>query len=246
MLSQSNNYNEDLISSLHRRGNSGKYSRNVRSNLGIKYNNRFFSSRKLKEKAMEEQCPFEILGVPNDVLYANVKKAFLKLAMEHHPDMVLKGLSSETATADHEKLKEKAQRRFIEIRQAFEKLRPLECGRAVLADGRDININVASDEAVDEFDDWFYSETGQHAPFGSFQIDRETIMEVAKMEGEVQHGLDRDGGMWQLAGMISNSVKQGEGKSGSGAENILRLEMGDVNEQSNTSKRRRRRRGSGF
>ena len=66
------------------------------------------------------------------------------------------------------------------------------------------------------------------------------------MEGEVQHGLDRDGGMWQLAGMISNSVKQGEGKSGSGAENILRLEMGDVNEQSSTSKRRRRRRGSGF
>ena len=46
----------------------------------------------------------------------------------------------------------------------------------------------------------------------------------SNMEGS--HGLDRDGGMWHLASMISNAVKSGKESGGGAAESILRLEAG--------------------
>lgn len=49
------------------------------------------------------------------------------------------------------------------------------------------------------------------------------MKEVAEMEDTVGHGLDRDGGMWMLASMVSNAVKKGQ----SGG-NILQLEAGEV------------------
>lgn len=156
-----------------------------------------------------------------------MKSAFLKLAMTTHPDLV------------PEDEKESAEAHFIKIRMAFEQIRPLENGMAALVDSDDSGL--ASDEAVDEFDDWFYGETGRQAPIGAFQLDRETMIEVAKMEGEVEHGLDRDGGMWHLAGMIANAVKDG-----GNADNVLKLEMGEVNEDAGPTKRRKRRKGPKF
>mmetsp|Transcript_28796 Transcript_28796/g.44768 ORF Transcript_28796/g.44768 Transcript_28796/m.44768 type:complete len:225 (-) Transcript_28796:290-964(-) len=194
----------------------------------IRYNqNRLFATKK-KSKAKLE-CPFKLLGVPTESKYSKVKSAFLKLAMTTHPDVV------------SDEQKESAEEKFIQIRMAFEQIRPLENGMATLADSSDDN-NLTSDASVDDFDDWFYSETGKQAPIGSFQLDRETMIEVAKMEGEVEHGLDRDGGMWHLAGMIANAVKDG-----GNADNVLKLEMGDVdNEDSGPTKRRKRRKGPKF
>lgn len=63
------------------------------------------------------------------------------------------------------------------------------------------------------------------------------------MEGS--HGLDRDGGMWHLASMISSAVKKGKDD---GAESVLKLEAGAVREEDVEAKgkldnRRRRSRG---
>lgn len=150
--------------------------------------------------------------------------------MTTHPDVV------------PDEQKESAEETFIKIRMAFERIRPLENGMATLADSSSDENNLTSDASVDDFDDWFYSETGKQAPIGSFQLDRETMIEVAKMEGEVEHGLDRDGGMWHLAGMIANAVKDG-----GNADNVLKLEMGDVHdEDSGPTKRRKRRKGPKF
>ena len=65
------------------------------------------------------------------------------------------------------------------------------------------------------------------------------MKEVAEMEDSVGHGLDRDGGMWMLASMVSNAVKKGQ----QGAS-ILQLEAGEVekkNAQIDGVLRRRRR-----
>ena len=204
----------------------------------------FYKSFSSKSKlAKQHECPFKMLGVSSGAKYKYVKQAFLKLAMRYHPDLVHSDDYDDVkGTA---KAKEEAEDKFIEIRHAFERIRPLECGgAAAFGDGFSPKDGLAKDEAVDKFDDWFYSETGQQ-PIGSFSLDRETMMEVAKMEGEVEHGLDRDGGMWHLAGMIANSVKQGVK---GGADNVLKLTMGDDvsdNEEFGPTNRRKRRRGRG-
>jgi len=57
-------------------------------------------------------------------------------------------------------------------------------------------------------------------------MDAKTMKEVAEMEDTVGHGLDRDGGMWMLASMVSNAVK-----SGQSGGNILQLEAGEVQQK---------------
>jgi hypothetical protein len=90
------------------------------------------------------------------------------------------------------------------------------------------------------------SETGHNNPY-QFDIDPETMREVAEATESMGGGLDRDGGMWTLASMVSNSVK-----SGKGGGNPLRLEAGEIKKggQNETnlegSLRRRRRPGRRF
>ena len=65
------------------------------------------------------------------------------------------------------------------------------------------------------------------------------MQEVAKMTEELSVGLDRDGGMWTLAKMVTSAVKSG-GEAGT----LLRLDAGDVkgaNGGSGTGPLRRRR-----
>ena len=69
--------------------------------------------------------------------------------MTTHPDVV------------PDEQKESAEETFIKIRMAFERIRPLENGMATLADSNSDENNLTSDASVDDFDDWFYSETGK-------------------------------------------------------------------------------------
>eukprot|EP00814_Leptocylindrus_danicus_P020748 CAMPEP_0116042682 /NCGR_PEP_ID=MMETSP0321-20121206/25849_1 /TAXON_ID=163516 /ORGANISM="Leptocylindrus danicus var. danicus, Strain B650" /LENGTH=145 /DNA_ID=CAMNT_0003523233 /DNA_START=337 /DNA_END=774 /DNA_ORIENTATION=+ len=145
--------------------------------------------------------------------------------MTTHPDVV------------PDEQKESAEETFIKIRMAFERIRPLENGMATLADSSSDENNLTSDASVDDFDDWFYSETGKRAPIGSVQLDRETIQEVKFVyEKQVPGGLDK-GGMWHLAGMIANSVE----------DDVVggipkKLGVGDAEEDVVVRSRRRRRR----
>ena len=134
--------------------------------------------------------------------------------MKHHPD---------TVGNDCEETKSKSQHIFMSCRKALESLE--ECpqtGLAILKTEAELKRSMSNEE----FDTWFEEETGHQTPF-QFDLDPKVMREVASMHSEMEgsHGLDRDGGMWHLASMISSAVKSGKEN---GAESILKLEAGAV------------------
>lgn len=199
-----------------------------------------FSSRPRRTKAFAA-CPFRTLNIPKDSTYAHAKREFLKIAMEHHPDKAGADVDDETRGRSREI--------FVRCRTALESLVECEYTGACLlrsdverlsGTGGGDDVDAMSDE---EFDSWFAKETGHQNPF-QFDLDPATMREVADMHADMagSHGLDRDGGMWHLASLISSAVKSG--KEG-GAESLLRLEAGnpgDVIEAGGKLDRRRKRR----
>jgi hypothetical protein len=162
--------------------------------------------------------------------YRAVKTAFLKIAMAHHPD---------TTEAETQEEMDAHRDIFIRAREAFEMIVPGPDGAAILrseSPEHAIDDDDENYESAIDVDAWFQSETGHAMPF----MDLQTMREVAKMTETVGHGLDRDGGMWLLAEMVSDNVKKGGGDGMS----LLRLEAGDVTNNSHVDGvlRRRRRR----
>ena len=212
----------------------------IRSNfLSQSFRRHEFSSRPRRTKAFAA-CPFRTLNIPKDSTYAHAKKAFLKIAMKHHPDKAGNDVDEET--------RDRSREIFVRCRTALESL--VECERTGtcllrseverLSGTGGADGDAMSDE---EFDSWFARETGHQNPF-QFDLDPATMREVADMHADMagSHGLDRDGGMWHLASLISSAVKSG--KEG-GAESLLRLEAGnpsDVIEAGGKLDRRRKRR----
>lgn len=150
--------------------------------------------------------------MPEGSLYKDVKKKFLKIAMTNHPDTH----SSSEGLSDDDK--QKMRDKFIAARIAFESLTEDKSdGTAVRCEDRQ------DDDSDDNFDSWFRNETGLNTPF-HIDIDPETMKEVARMTekmGGEAGGLDRDGGMWTLARMVTSAVK-----TGGDAATVLRLESG--------------------
>jgi hypothetical protein len=164
---------------------------------------RFFSSRRnLNQK---KDNPFKTLGITESTPYGVAKKRFLKIAMENHPD---------TSVVENDKDRDRLRDIFITARRAFEQLVEAPDGSILL-----------KDEAafMPDFDDWFKQETGHKNPF-DVNLDPQTVKEVAAMTEEVGGGLDRDGGMWQLAKSITAAHN-----AGGDASAILRLEGGEIN-----------------
>lgn len=182
-----------------------------------------------------------MLAIPEGSLYADAKKKFLKVAMANHPDT--HGSRADLTDAERGEMRDA----FIAARHAFEALAedPSD-GTAVRV--RDLVVDGDPARAREEnFDSWFRGETGWNSPF-QLDMDPETMKEVAKMTETIgageSGGLDRDGGMWALARMISSAVK-----SGGDAATLLRLEGGDPdgkaggrNRSMNGELRRRRKR----
>jgi hypothetical protein len=176
----------------------------------------YYKTRR-KEKKVD---PHAVLGVSPDEKYAAVRKSFIRIAMKHHPDTAEKASTPEQEEENRET--------FMAARSAFEML--TECpteGIAILRSESELSV----DEDVDV---WFKEETGYDMPF----MDLQTMKEVAEMTEKVGGGLDRDGGMWTLARMVTENMK-----SGGDGKDVLRLESGDVRDRSiNGILRRRRRR----
>ena len=146
--------------------------------------------------------------------------------MQHHPD---------TSGAKTEEEATKSREIFIQARHAFEELaEDPETGETCLVSDL---ADYVPDEEHKDMDDWFKQETGHEMPF----MDEETMREVAKMTVSVgtgmDRGLDRDGGMWELARMVTSAVNRGgDGK------NLLKLEAGEVKETAISSNLRAKRR----
>jgi DnaJ-class molecular chaperone len=166
--------------------------------------------------------------MPPGSLYKDVKRKFLKIAMTNHPDTHAEDLTEEE--------REKMRDIFIEARIAFELLTEDDDGTAILLSEKE------EEDKMENFDSWFKHETGFSTPF-QFDIDPETMKEVAKMTEAIggDSGLDRDGGMWALARMVTSAVK-----TGGDAAAILRLEAGNDKDRhsgaSGSELRRRRKR----
>ena len=170
---------------------------------------RFFSRggySKLKAK-QKKPDPLKTLGfvVKKDesIAFSLVKQTFLQIAMKHHPD---------TARATTDLDLEEHKRIFMEARTAFELLMEAPDGSAMLRQDSD-------QWQEDDFSAWFQEETGHDMPY----MDAQTMKEVAEMTETVGGGLDRDGGMWTLARMVTDSVRNG----GDGRD-MLRLEAGEI------------------
>ena len=169
----------------------------------LRFEPRFFSSRLNTNKKKDN--PFKTLGITESTPYGVAKKRFLKIAMENHPD---------TSVVENDKDRDRLRDIFIAARRAFEQLVEAPDGSIVLKD------DAAS---MPDFDDWFKQETGHRNPF-DVNLDPQTMKEVAAMTEEVGGGLDRDGGMWQLAKSITAAHN-----AGGDASAILRLEGGEIN-----------------
>ena len=167
-----------------------------------------------------EKDPFQRLRLRRGIdTYATAKQTFLRIALEHHPDTQ----HSKNAAKDAQHHQEQ----FIQARQALEALMAGPDGVAVLK-----TTAAADEDDEDDLNTWFKNQTGHEMPF----MDVETMKEVAKMTETVGGGLDRDGGMWTLARMVTESVK-----SGGNAQNVLQLEAGTIRDRAIDGILRRRR-----
>ena len=129
-------------------------------------------------------CPFQVLGISNKSSYEEVKRAFVKLALEHHPD---------TSRASSPSVD-----RFTEIREAFESIQDVNGQAVILAHMERHKWNHET------LHDWFRRETGQNL---SFRMDAATRRQVAAAASMSPGGLDR-GGMWELARKIAREEKE--------------------------------------
>lgn len=162
-------------------------------------------SDKPRKKAKQDN-PFLVLGVKQDEQYSVVKRCFLELAMKYHPDTARATKPEEIAA--HRDL-------FISFRKAFEAIAEGPNGLAILRSESDQKWEE------EELNDWFKQNSGG---FDMPYMDARTIKEVAEMTHKIggeSGGLDRDGGMWTLARMITQNVD-----NGGSAEGILQLEAG--------------------
>ena len=164
--------------------------------------------------------PFATLGIVRSptMKYTNVKSKFLKIAMKYHPDM-----TSQCTDAEREANKDL----FVSARKAFESIVANPDGMAILKTEADNYI-----EEEDDFEVWFKNEAGYDIPF----MDAATMKEVAEMTDTVGGGLDRDGGMWTLARMVANTVREG-----GDSKSILQLDAGIIRDRAIDGILRRRR-----
>ena len=179
------------------------------------YDGRSFGSR---YSQVNENNPFEVLGIPKASSYQEVKRRFVELALRHHPDASDDSDSSE----------------FVRIRQAFESIRETENGMASLA-----TEGESSRWSDEEFQAWFYEETGhQDILFRMDVATRKEVVEIANTQA--QGGLDR-GGMWEMARAMAEQEKNMSKKKGEFSGSIG-IESDSTREPTSLHTRRWRRR----
>jgi hypothetical protein len=195
--------------------------------------------RSFSSTSSASPCPFRTLRISKTTQYKTAKKKFLKIAMTNHPDVMNQQLDKESP--DFEAQMINSVDKFMKARKAFESLVEGEDGVCMLRVEAEAIDEMMNDE---QFDSWFENETGFTNNY-QVNLDPKTMREVAAATASMGGGLDRDGGMWTLANMVANSVK--EGKS---AGSTLRLEAGAISESIPVQEiegilRRRRRPGRG-
>ena len=133
---------------------------------------RFFSS-----SSQHVGNPYEVLGVPINSDYSTVKQAFLRAALEHHPDQ--QDRDEARAATD----------RFVRIRKAFED---------IACDKQDAN-EPASWKNDPDLTPYFHATN----EFLTFHMDDQTRKEVIHAFKTLSHGGKDKGGYWDMARQIT-------------------------------------------
>lgn len=151
-----------------------------------------------------------------------MKKAFIQLALKHHPD-----------TADKSSINYDNNTSFHDIRHAFESICDNGNGGATLANENN-DYEQWTDESLDE---WFYKETGHY--FFGFAMSSKQRQEMTQVSNHMSPGGLDKGGMWEMANAIA---KQQQNGSSNVQEDPLQVTSGRREDDRVTSRRRRRKR----
>lgn len=128
--------------------------------------------------------PFRILGIPPNSSLKTAQKAFLRLALQHHPDT-----NTDNDKSDGDKAE--AQENFVRIRQAFELIRDGSRPYKTNQEQNDDEHNVAS-WTEEDFLHWFYEQTGM-------RLSSDQRRELVNLyRGRIPGGR-YDGPHWELA-----------------------------------------------
>jgi DnaJ-class molecular chaperone len=177
-------------------------------------------SHQLKYPNIHETNPFDILGIPKVSTYHEVKRRFVELALQHHPDLNANGDSTH----------------FLRFRQAFEMIRESQDGTARLCHPDD-DAKGSTWSSDQEFMAWFHEETGHQDVM--FRMDVATRKEVIDMaRSQSQGGLDR-GGMWEMARAMAEQEESLRKKKQDYHQGAIGIESGE--EPAPSSRRRRRK-----
>jgi len=201
----------------------------------LKYN----SNRSLSSSSSHtSKCPFTVLGVSKTPMYSEVKQAFIKLALEYHPDTAAS--TGESSSSQ----KKSTTEIFFKIRHAFESIRSDDQGNAILVEEniRDLqeqNSSGSSRWTDEEMTAWFQQETGRKLSFYMDEITRQEVIHISKTMS--RGGLDR-GGMWEMAASLEREERfRKENGKGDPSNKKVPLQVSEGNSRRRTRRRNRER-----
>jgi curved DNA-binding protein CbpA len=180
--------------------------------------------------------PFRVLGIPPNSSMETAQSAFIKLAIQHHPD---------TNEGD-----EKSVQNFVRIRQAFERIRDHSKNRA--KDGTGSRKDDGDDSGYkhppgswteDDFLQWFFEQTGM-------RLTSDQRQELVHLHRSRIPGGRYDGPSWELARRLAfeqdaflhqRYQQQQRGHSFAASSNFSNSSGGDKKESSAQISIRRKR-----
>lgn len=145
---------------------------------------RLFHASTCWSERHRKKNPHAVLGVSAQATVAEIKRSFIQLALEHHPDR-----ASGSSSPD----------RFIQIRQAFEEL----------IQRSNNNHNGSSNDAPsgwssEELQDWWsHQDESVTKDFLTFEISETTRQEVIRVYRTMSAGGKDKGGYWEMARQLS-------------------------------------------
>jgi len=166
--------------------------------------NRVFNYSRTTYHDDDHECPYQILGISKSSSFHHVKRKFLQLALQTHPDVShtpkdITTICSIQEQQEKQRFKKQNLETFIRYRNAFETILSLST-----KDKRDTSKDDSDDEEEKIKDILTYNYNMNHSTITGdlSNLDSETLQEIAHVS---QHyapgGLDR-GGLWAYAHQI--------------------------------------------
>jgi DnaJ-class molecular chaperone len=161
--------------------------------------------------------PYRVLNVPVNSNYDTVKTAFLKAALQHHPD--------------HSKQADTAA--FIRIRQAFEEIVSQTSATSTETYGTATSPVVQTWKSDAEFQAWFRQATGE---FLAFDMNHDTRQEVIRAYRTMSAGGKDKGGYWEMARQLAEREDAVQGQTAVHSSSSASIKSSSISSTSRAEK----------